>query len=99
MILCDLPYGTTQCKWDTIIPFDELWRQYNRTIKDNGAILLYGIEPFSSYLRISNIKNFRYDWIWEKDRHANFLFANKQPLKKHEIISVFYKKQPTYKRQ
>lgn len=99
MILCDLPYGTTKCKWDTIIPFDKLWEQYNRIIKDNGAIILFGTEPFSSNLRISNIKYFRYDWIWEKDRHANFLFANKQPLKKHENICVFYKKQPTYNPQ
>lgn len=99
MILCDLPYGTTACKWDIIIPFDKLWEQYNRIIKDSGAILLFGIEPFSSYLRISNIKSYRYDWVWEKDRHANFLFANKQPLKKHENISVFYKKQPTYNPQ
>lgn len=99
LIIADLPYGTTKLKWDSIIPLDQLWEHYNRIIKDNGAILLFGIEPFSSNLRMSNLKNYRYDWIWEKDRHANFLFAKKQPLKKHEVVSVFYKKQPTYNPQ
>ncbi len=99
MILCDLPYGTTACKWDVIIPFDTLWKHYERIIKDNGAILLFGTEPFSSFLRISNIKLFRYDFIWKKERGVNFLFANKQPMKVHETISVFYKKQPTYNPQ
>lgn len=96
MILCDLPYGTTQCKWDTIIPFDLLWKQYNRIIKDNGAIVLTGAEPFSSFLRISNIKNYKYDWIWDKIKGTGFLNANKQPLRNHELISVFYKHQCTY---
>ena len=96
MILCDLPYGTTICKWDVIIPFDELWKQYNRIIKDNGAILLFGTEPFSSKLRCSNLKNYKYDWVWYKSRAFNFFNAKKQPLKYHEIISVFYKKQPQY---
>ena len=66
MILCDLPYGTTKCSWDTVIPFKPLWGQYNRIIKDNGAIVLFGSEPFSSQLRLSNIDNYKYDWIWEK---------------------------------
>jgi len=73
MILCDLPYGTTACKWDTIIPFEPLWKQYKRIIKDNGAIVLFGSEPFSSYLRMSNIKNYKYDWIWKKNRFSNHL--------------------------
>ena len=99
MILCDLPYGTTACKWDTIIPFEPLWEQYERVIKDNGAIVLFGTEPFSSFLRTSNIKRYRYDLIWEKSRFTNFLFVKKQFGKVHENISVFYKKQPTYNPQ
>src|SRR5574344_157525 len=66
MILCDLPYGTTQCKWDVVIPFEPLWEQYKRIIKDRGAIVLFGSEPFSSYLRMSNIKDYKYDWVWDK---------------------------------
>ncbi|MHA1481812.1 MAG: DNA-methyltransferase [Candidatus Heimdallarchaeaceae archaeon] len=89
MILCDLPYGTTRCRWDTIIPFDKLWKQYYRIIKDNGAIVLFGSEPFSSALRISSIKNYKYDWIWEKSKGSNFVHANFQPLKVHETISIF----------
>ena len=81
MILCDLPYGTTACKWDTIIPFEELWEQYNRIIKDNGAIVLFGSEPFSSKLRMSNIKNYKYDWVWNKKLAGNGILAKKQPLK------------------
>lgn len=99
MILCDLPYGTTQCKWDEILPFDELWRQYERIIKQNGAIVLFGSEPFSSYLRLSNIKLFKYDWIWDKIKGTGFLNAKKQPMRNHEIISVFYKSQCTYNYQ
>ena len=99
MILCDLPYGTTACKWDTVIPFEPLWEQYERVIKDNGAIVLFGTEPFSSLLRTSNIKRYRYDLIWEKSRFTNFLFVKKQFGKVHENISVFYKKQPTYNPQ
>ena len=91
-IICDLPYGTTACKWDTVIPFEPLWEQYNRIIKDNGAVVLFGSEPFSSALRMSNIKNFKYDWIWEKHKPSNFALAKKQPMKYHETISVFYKK-------
>lgn len=99
LILCDLPYGTTNCKWDVVIPFDLLWAQYNRIIKSNGAIALFGTEPFSSYLRVSNLNMYRYDWYWQKDKGANFLFGNKQPLKTIETISVFYKTQPTYNPQ
>ena len=98
-IICDLPYGTTACKWDVVIPFEPLWAQYKRIIKDNGAIVLFGQEPFSSYLRVSNISSYRYDWIWKKNSGSNFLFANKQPMKMNEIISVFYKKQPIYNPQ
>jgi site-specific DNA-methyltransferase (adenine-specific) len=99
MILCDLPYGTTACKWDTIIPFEPLWEQYNRIIKDNGAIVLFGSEPFSSHLRMSNIKNYRYDWIWKKNKATQYLNANRMPLNDYEIISVFYKKLPNYNPQ
>ena len=81
MILCDLPYGTTACKWDTVIPFEPLWAQYKRMIKDNGAIVLFGSEPFSSLLRCSNIKNYKYDWVWDKKHGANFAQTNKRPLK------------------
>ena len=75
-IICDLPYGTTACKWDTIIPFDKLWKQYNRIIKDNGVIVLFGAEPFSSALRMSNLQMYKYDWIWEKSKATGFLNAN-----------------------
>ena len=98
-IVTDLPYGTTQCKWDTIIPFEPLWRQYNRIIKDNGAIVLFGTEPFSSHLRLSNLKNYKYDWIWDKVKGTGFLNAKRQPMRNHELISVFYKKQCTYNPQ
>ena len=96
LILCDLPYGTTACKWDNVIPFEPLWEQYNRIIKDNGAIVLFGSEPFSSALRMSNIKNFKYDWIWNKKRFANQMCAKFQPLKIHENISVFSLKKHNY---
>ena len=99
MILADLPYGTTACKWDTIIPFEPLWEQYKRVIKDNGVIVLFGTEPFSSLIRMSNLKEYRYGIIWEKSRFTNFLFVKKQIAKIHENISVFYKKQPTYNPQ
>lgn len=99
MILCDLPYGTTKNKWDSIIPLDKLWEQYNRIIKDNGAIALFGSQPFTTNLNFSNIKNYRYEWVWLKNNSTGFQLANKRPLKKHELISVFYKKQPTYKPQ
>ena len=77
MILCDPPYGTTACKWDSIIPFEPMWEQLNRVIKPNGAICLFGSEPFSSALRMSNIKNFKYDWIWEKTLASNFSLCKK----------------------
>lgn len=99
MILCDLPYGSTQCKWDNVIPFDELWTNYNRVIKENGAIVLFGSEPFSSYLRISNIKAYKYDWVWRKPRGTGHLNAKKQPLRDVENISVFYNKQCLYNPQ
>ena len=99
MILADLPYGTTACKWDTIIPFEPLWEQYNRIIKENGAIVLFGNEPFSSHLRMSNLKMYKYDWIWNKTQGANFLMAKKQPLRIHENVLVFYKKQSIYNPQ
>ena len=88
-IICDLPYGTTACKWDTIIPFETLWAQYKRIIKDNGAIVLFGSEPFSSYLRMSNIKQYKYDWVWDKHIARNFANAKIMPMNKHENISVF----------
>lgn len=99
MILCDLPYGTTRCKWDIIIPFEPLWEQYNRIIKDNGVIALFGCEPFSSFLRMSNINNYKYDWVWEKSKATGFLNAKKQPLRAYENIHIFYKKPPTYNPQ
>ena len=99
MILCDLPYGTTKCKWDVVIPFDKLWEQYNRIIKDNGAILLFGSEPFSSKLRISNLRMYKYDWIWKKTKAQGFLNSKKMPLKDYENICVFYKRLPVYNPQ
>ena len=98
-IITDPPYGTTACKWDSVIPFDLMWEQLNRIIKPNGAIVLFGSEPFSSALRMSNINQYKYDWIWSKSNPANIALANRMPLKYHEIISVFYKKQPTYNKQ
>lgn len=99
MILCDLPYGTTACKWDVIIPFEPLWKQYNRIIKDNGAIVLFGQEPFSSFLRVSNIENYKYDIYWEKERLTNINQVKRRVGKTVETISVFYKKQCTYNPQ
>lgn len=96
MILCDLPYGTTACSWDTIIPFEPLWAQYKRIIKDNGAIVLTASQPFTSALVMSNPKMFKYEWIWEKTMASNFVTANKLPMKYHENILIFYNKQPTY---
>ena len=91
MILCDLPYGTTACTWDEIIPFKPLWEQYERVIKDNGAIVLTASQPFTSKLVSSNIKWFKHEWIWEKQRASNFMRANHEPLKYHENILVFSK--------
>jgi len=90
MILCDLPYGTTACKWDVVIPFEPLWEQYKRIIKDRGAIVLFGSEPFSSHLRMSNIKDYKYDWIWNKVRPSGFALSKKRPLRNHENVSIFY---------
>ena len=89
LILTDPPYGTSACKWDSVIPFDKMWVQLQRLIKENKPIILFGSEPFSSYLRTSNIKWFKYDWIWEKQRGSNFLNYKYQPSKNYEIISVF----------
>ena len=96
MILCDLPYGTTACKWDTIIPFEPLWKEYKRIIKDNGAIVLTASQPFTSKLVMSNLKMFRYEIIWEKNKASNFLLLKKQIGKIHENILVFYKNQTKY---
>ena len=98
-IIADLPYQTTKCKWDIIIPFMPLWEQYERIIKNNGAIVLTGSQPFTTDLIMSNRKLFRYELIWNKLRGTNFPNANKMPLKSHENICVFYKKQPTYNPQ
>lgn len=89
LVLTDPPYGTTVCKWDNVIPFEPMWEQLERIIKPNGAILLFGSEPFSSALRMSNLKHFKYDWIWKHGRCANFAQAPYMALKEHEIISVF----------
>lgn len=96
MILTDPPYGTTACKWDSVIPFEKMWEQLNRIIKDNGAIVLFGSEPFSSALRMSNVKNYRYDWVWDKITANGFLNAKIMPMKEHEIISVFSKGKTIY---
>ena len=88
-IITDPPYGTTACKWDSVIPFDDMWDRLKKLIKPNGAIVLFGSEPFSSALRMSNIKGFKYDWIWDKKAVSNPQLAKKQPLKNFELISVF----------
>ena len=99
LILCDLPYGTTQNKWDTVIPFDKLWTQYNRIIKDNGAILLFAQGKFYVNLVSSNMKMFRYDLVWDKELVSGFLNAKRMPLRRHEQVAVFYKHLPTYNPQ
>ena len=99
MILADLPYGTTACKWDDIIPFDLLWERYERVIKDNGAIVLTASQPFTTKLIASNYKMFRYNWVWEKLYSTGFMNANKMPLKNIEDVLVFYKRLPTYNPQ
>ena len=99
MILCDLPYGTTKNKWDCIIPFDKLWEQYNRVIKDNGAIVLFGNGIFTAELIISNKKMWRYNLVWDKVLPSGFLNAKKMPMRNHEDVCVFYKKLPTYNPQ
>jgi site-specific DNA-methyltransferase (adenine-specific) len=98
-IITDPPYGTTACKWDSVIDFDLMWEQLNRIIKPNGAIVLFGSEPFSSALRMSNIKNYKYDWIWDKVQPSGAPLVKRMPMKQHEIISVFYSKQCLYNRQ
>lgn len=96
MILTDPPYGTTACKWDVVIPFEPMWNEIKRVIKDNDAIALFGSEPFSSHLRLSNLKMFKYDWIWEKPKGTGHLNAKKQPLNNYEVISIFQKKSYYY---
>jgi DNA modification methylase len=97
MVLTDPPYGTTACKWDSVIPFKEMWQELKRIVKnERSATVLFGIEPFSSTLRSSNINQFKYDWIWHKSRFANQMLAKRQPLKTHEIISVFGQSSPFY---
>ena len=99
MILCDLPYGTTACKWDEIIPFDKLWLEYKRITKENAAIVLFGSQPFTSKLGASNLFMLKYSWVWEKSRPTDFLRAKHKPLKGFEDILVFYEKRPTYNPQ
>lgn len=99
MVLCDLPYGTTQCKWDTVIPFDILWAMYHKLTKIGTAIVLFGSEPFSSNLRVSNLKQFKYDWIWRKSRPNGFLNSKIMPMKSHETVSVFCQTVATYNPQ
>lgn len=96
MVLTDIPYGTTECKWDNVIPFDDMWSCINGLCHERTPVLLFGNEPFSSYLRISNIKCYKYDWVWNKEIATNFMNAKVMPLKPLEYISVFYKKKPTY---
>ena len=98
-IICDLPYGTTACKWDSILPLNDLWNEYNRVLKPNGVIILFGTQPFTTTLISSNIKQFRYELIWDKIRSATGLNAKRMPLKTHENILIFYSKQPTYNPQ
>ena len=99
MILCDLPYGTTQCKWDSIIDLPKLWEQYERIIKPNGAIVLTAQQPFTSMLVMSNLKLFKYDWVWKKPKGTGHLNAKKQPMRDKEDVLVFYKSQCTYNPQ
>lgn len=99
MILCDLPYGMTKNKWDSIIPIDQLWEAYKRIIKDNGCIALFGNQPFTSFLVSSNLKMFRYSLVWEKNKFSDFLNAKRKPMKVNEDIVIFYKKQPTFNPQ
>ena len=98
-IICDLPYGTTKCKWDSILPLDKLWSDYKRVIKDNGIIILFGYQPFTSLLISSNISNYRYSWYWIKDKPSNFLMGKQQPLRYVEEINIFYQKTAIYNPQ
>ena len=90
-IITDPPYGTTACKWDSVIPFPEMWERLNKLIKPNGAIVLFGSEPFSSALRMSNIKNYKYDWIWAKNMVSGVAQAKNKPITTHELIHVFFR--------
>ena len=99
LVLTDPPYGTTACKWDSVIPFEPMWEQYNRIIKENGAIVLFGTQPFVTDLINSNRKYFRYELIWDKEFGTDIFMAKKKPMSSHENIIVFYKKQPTYNPQ
>lgn len=99
MILCDLPYGTTQNKWDSVIPFDALWEHYWRVLRPNGAVILTAAQPFTAALIMSQVGSFKYQWVWEKSQAVGHLNAWKQPMRKHEDICVFYQKQPTYNPQ
>jgi len=99
LILCDLPYGTTACSWDAVIPFEPLWAAYKRIAKPNAAIVLTASQPFTTALIGSNLPEFRYSWVWEKEQGVNFLLAKKQPLKVHEDACVFYRSSPTYNPQ
>jgi site-specific DNA-methyltransferase (adenine-specific) len=98
-IITDPPYGTTACKWDSIIPFDKMWACLNNLRKENAPVILFGSEPFSSALRMSNIGEYKYDWVWKKSHAANFMVAKKKPLIKHENIIIFYNKNKTYNPQ
>lgn len=99
MVLADLPYGTTRCAWDAVIPFEPLWEQYQRVAKPAAAIVLCSAQPFTSLLVASNLDDYRYEWIWEKGNATGFLNAKKQPLRAHETVQVFYRRQPTYNPQ
>lgn len=99
MILCDLPYGTTACKWDSIIPFEPLWKEYKRIMKPNTAVVLFGTEPFASQLRLSNLKMFKYDWVWLKSKSGSAFTAHYRPVNKHEMIMVFGKGKTKYNPQ
>lgn len=99
MVLCDLPYGTTSCSWDVIIPFEPLWEQYHRICKDNAVIALFASQPFTSMLVTSNIKEFRHEWIWIKNRGSNFANTVREPMKEHEEILIFSKGKWTYNKQ
>ena len=99
MVLVDLPYGTTACKWDSIIPLDKLWKQYNRICKEDGAMVFTAAQPFTTILAASNLDNFRYEWIWEKPQGTNPMNVKVMPLKSHENILVFYRKKPIYNPQ
>lgn len=99
MVLADLPYGTTACKWDNVIPFDPMWTELNRITKPQAAVVLFGSEPFSSRLRTSNLEAYRYDWVWDKKIPSGMSYARFQPMRQHEVISVFYRLKPTYNPQ